>query len=98
MFPDALFICLTQIQRWSENGTNISNKNAAIIQMANTYSIPVISGYNEIGITRELEANGSVGTLLKDGLHPNEKGQNLYARMFISEIKSRYVSFSGMNN
>lgn len=34
---------------------------------------------------------------LKDGIHPNEKGQNMMARMIISALKTHYIPFDGMN-
>lgn len=54
----------------------------------------VIDGSAECGIIRELEDGTSAGASLKDGLHPNEKGQNMMARMIISAINSHYVSYT----
>ena len=65
--------------------------------MAERYSIKVIDGASEMGIVRDLETNGGLGTSLKDGLHPNEKGQNLYARLVINAIKNNWLKLSLMN-
>ena len=77
--------------------------------MAERYGAVIIDGYSEMGIIRDTETtNNNVdlgdttitinsGIYLKDGLHPNDKGQNLFARLIISYIKRYYVSFDGMN-
>ena len=97
MFPTALFMCLLPIQRWS-NTAVMGGLHESLKAMANYFSIPVIDGASEMGVVKALEVDSGVGELLKDGLHPNEKGQNVMARMMISQIKSRFVSMAGMNS
>lgn len=46
----------------------------------------------KIGVIPMLSRGTSAS--LKDGLHPNEKGQNMMARMIISAINSHYVSYT----
>ena len=54
----------------------------------------VIDGSAECGIIRELEDGTNNGLSLKDGLHPNEFGQNMMARMIVSSIYSHYVPYT----
>ena len=96
MFPTALFMCLLPIQRWA-NAAVMGRLHESLKAMANYFSIPVIDGAYEMGVLRALEVDSGIGALLKDGLHPNEKGQNVMARMMISQIKSRFVRMIGMN-
>ena len=85
-----------QIQRWSNTAVMGALHNG-LKAMANYFSIPVIDGAYEMGVIKALEVDSGLGELLKDGLHPNEKGQNVMARMIISQIKSRFVSMNNMN-
>lgn len=96
MFPTALFLCLLPIQRWS-NTAVMGGLHNGLKAMANYFSIPVIDGAYEMGVIKALEVDSGLGELLKDGLHPNEKGQNVMARMIINQIKSRFVSMNNMN-
>ena len=97
LYPDALFLCILPIQRWSSNTPNMTTLHDGLKSICNYYSIPVIDGAFEMGITRDLEVYSGIGKLLKDGLHPNEIGQNVYARFVISNILSRYIEYNGMN-
>lgn len=85
-FPYAQKLCVLPIQRetWeqAENGVN-----AELRRMAERYSIQVIDGAAESGIVRDFEVSGGVGTYLKDGLHPNDMGQLMYARMIARYIR-----------
>lgn len=65
--------------------------------MADRYSMITIDGAGQCGIIRDLEKNNALGENLKDGLHPNDKGQNLYTRMVVGAIKSHYVNMGMMN-
>lgn len=85
-FPYAQKLCVLPIQRetWeqAENGVN-----AELRKMAERYSMLVIDGAAELGIIRDFEVAGGVGTYLKDGLHPNDKGQQMYTRMVARYIR-----------
>lgn len=81
--------CLLPIQRADkENTNNILHDELA--KIANRCGCIIIDGDNT-GIIRELEVMNSLGANLKDGLHPNEKGQNLLARLIISTLCSTYI-------
>lgn len=99
LYPDALFLCVLPIQRWyTTSSPNMTSLHDGLVSICNYYSIPVIDGAFEMGITRDLEVSSGIGKLLKDGLHPNEKGQNVYARMVLSNIISRFIDYNNMNN
>lgn len=51
----------------------------------------------ECGITPENNVNSGLGATLKDGLHPNDKGQQLMARQIIKCIESHYLDLSTFN-
>ena len=95
-FPYALCMCVLPIQRASSDIQQVG-VNSELKKMAERYSIKVIDGASEMGIVRDLETSGGLGTSLKDGLHPNEKGQNLYARLVINAIKNNWLKLSLMN-
>ncbi len=95
-FPMALTFCVLPIQR-ANNEVNTGSLHEYLSKMANRYGIIVIDGAYESGIVRDLEAWNGLGTMLKDGLHPNEKGQNLFARMILTAIRRYYLPFDGMN-
>lgn len=95
-FPYALCMCVLPIQRASSD-IQQAGVNSELKKMAERYSIKVIDGASEMGIVRDLETSRGLGTSLKDGLHPNEKGQNLYARLVINAIKNNWLKLSLMN-
>ena len=89
--------CVLPIQR-SNNDVNGGNLHTYLKQMAERYGCIIIDGYSNSGITRDFNVWNGLGTYLKDGLHPNEKGQNLMARQIISTIKSNFIPFgTGFN-
>ena len=95
-FPMAQIYVVLPIQRADNDEDN--NTHTYLKQMAERYSAVVIDGRGIAGITRDFNNWNALGTYLKDGLHPNEKGQNLMARMIISSIKSHYMPFgTGFN-
>ena len=53
--------------------------------------------FAESGIISDTNTYSDLGVLLKDGLHPNEYGCNLLARMFIKAIETHYMPFEEMN-
>ena len=95
-FPQSLCLCVLPIQR---TGFDIqsSGVNNELRKMAERYSIIVVDGASQSGIIRDLEKDDAVGANLKDGLHPNDKGQNLYTRMIVSAIKNNFIDSSLMN-
>lgn len=88
-FPKALFLCVLPAQKGSTNRNN--ELNAALKEMAEYHSIRTVDASKEFGILCDFEKSGSVGTYLKDGLHPNDLGQNMYARAIMSFINTYYV-------
>lgn len=95
-FPESLCICVLPIQRVSTD-IQANGVNNELRKMAERYSIIVVDGAAEIGIIRDLEKDDALGVNLKDGLHPNDKGQNLYARMIINAIKNNWIDGKLMN-
>lgn len=91
-FPMAQIFCVLPIQR-ANNDTNWGTLREYLSQMAKRYGCVIIDGTAESGITREFNTWNEVGEYLKDGLHPNDKGQNLMARMILSSMRSHYVPF-----
>ena len=90
-FPQSLCFCVLPIQRASCEQPGI---NDALRKMANRYSMKVIDGYSELGIVRDLEVCNGLGENLKDGLHPNEKGQLLFTRMIVNAIKNNWFDLA----
>ena len=66
--------------------------------MAKRYGCIVIDATAESGIISDINIYNNLGILLKDGLHPNEYGSNLLARMFITSVESHYMPMDAMNN
>lgn len=91
-FPLAQIYCVLPIQR-ANNDTNWGTLREYLSQMAKRYGCVIIDGTAESGITREFNTWNEVGEYLKDGLHPNDKGQNLMARMIISALRANYIPF-----
>lgn len=96
-FPYAIVLCVLPIQRANGNNTNLTTLHDALMKMANTYSIIVIDGAFTLGVIRDLETVSGLGACLKDGLHPNEKGQNMLTRMIANGIKQNYIDLQSMN-
>ena len=92
-FPQSLCFCVLPIQRAGSEKPGI---NDALEKMARRYSIKVIDGAAELGVVRDLEVSNGSGACLKDGLHPNDKGHKLYARMMVNAIKNNYIDMSLM--
>ena len=91
-FPYAQSYVILPLQVWSNYRNESSGEQLS--KIAKRCGMIVIDGSAECGIIRELEDGTSAGASLKDGLHPNEKGQNMMARMIISAINSHYVSYT----
>lgn len=96
-FPMATFICVIPAQQTYSQGDDLATFREQLKKMAQKYGMHVIDGYGESGIVMDFEKINGLGTYLKDGLHPNEKGQNLYARMIVQAIKKYHISLNGLN-
>lgn len=97
-FPMAQIYCVMPIQR-ADNDTNLGTLHEYLKQMAQRYGCIIIDGTYDSGITRDFNVSGGLGTYLKDGLHPNEKGQNLMARMILTSLKTHFIPFgNGFNS
>lgn len=88
-FPLSLCLCILPIQRADMEKPQI---NEELEKMAKRYSIKIVDGYSELGVVRDLEIWNGFGANLKDGLHPNDKGQKLYTRMVVSAIKNNWIA------
>ena len=91
-FPLAQIYCVLPIQR-ADNEGNTKNLHDELKKIADRYGCIIIDGTFDFGITRDFNNWNSIGMYLKDGLHPNDKGQNLMARGIISSLKSHYIPF-----
>ena len=96
-FPAAQIYCVLPIQR-ADQDNNWGTLRTYLRQMAERCGCIVIDGTASSGITREFNVFNGVGTYLKDGLHPNELGQNFMARLIISELKNNYCPFGAGYN
>lgn len=96
-FPVAQIYCVLPIQR-ANNDVNGATLHTYLTQMAERYGCIIVDGYSNSGITRDFNKWNDLGVYLKDGLHPNEKGQNVLARLIISSLKSHFIPFgTGFN-
>ena len=93
-FPYAQFYFVLPIQRRTTKNLD-EQKILDITKMCKAYSINIIDGAGQIGIISDLSKN--VDIYFKDGLHPNDKGQNLMARTIIKTLENNYFDMSDMN-
>lgn len=93
-FPQSLCFCVLPIQRQSSAKPNI---NDVLEQFAKRYSIKVIDGAAEVGIVQDFETYNALGANLKDGLHPNEKGQNLMTRAIVTAVRNNWLEEDYLN-
>lgn len=89
-FPLAQIFVSLPIQRANNDVPN-SQMYKDLKRMANRYSCIIIDGSNDFGIINDNEIDGDVGIYLKDGLHPNDKGQKLMARGIIKALDSNFM-------
>lgn len=96
-FPMAQVFVSLPIQRnsWEMHESNLVK---SLEKMAKRYGCIVIDATAESGIISDINIYNNLGILLKDGLHPNEYGSNLLARMFITSVESHYMPMDAMNN
>lgn len=62
-----------------------------MIKMANYYNAIIVDGTYESGISRDFEVSNEVGVYTIDGLHPNEVGQNMLARLILEKLRCNYT-------
>lgn len=97
-FPMAQLYCVLPLQKAFDE-INTQDLHDKLMKMAGRYGCVIIDGTFSSGITRDGNEWNGLGNYLKDGLHPNEKGQNLMARMIITSLKQHYSPFGeGFNN
>lgn len=93
-YPDCQVFILNILQSahsgYQSRDSQIS-KNEIIKEMADYFSIPVMDQYDECGITRLYETQGSEGRYLSDGLHPNVDGRKKQASFIVKQIKNRFT-------
>ncbi|MBR6517633.1 MAG: hypothetical protein IKT40_12450 [Bacilli bacterium] len=92
-FPYAQMFCICPPQR-SAYDIGEMQKEVDLKRMAQRYSINIIDAAATCGIVRDLEVNGSVDVYSKDGLHPNDYSQKLYARMVVNAIKNNMIDMT----
>lgn len=92
-FPYAQMFCICPPQR-SAYDIGEMQKEVDLKRMAQRYSINIIDAAATCGIVRDLEVKGGVDVYSKDGLHPNDYGQKLYARMVINAIKNNMIDMT----
>lgn len=89
-FPSALGMCVLPIQRAS-NETPGGTVRDMLRDVANRCGYIALDGYGEMGIIRDLETVDALGACLKDGLHPNDVGQKMYARMIVQAVRRYFL-------
>ena len=97
-FPESLFLYVNPLQQ--TYGTNAERLTAReeLRKMAEQYDFVNLDGFGQFGVVRDFETREQIGLLTKDGLHPNEKGQNLYARNIVQAIKRYYLPLNKFNS
>lgn len=95
-FPFAQFYCVLPIQR-ANNEVIGEALNTYLRQMAERYGCVIVNGFAESGIIRDTNVWNTLGATLKDGLHPNDKGQNMLFRAIYGALKSHYIVTNTMN-
>ena len=96
-FPTALCLYVNPLQYSYQDDDRVLTAREEFRKMANRYGFINVDGFGESGIVRDFETQNEVGALLKDGLHPNELGQNLYTRMIVNAIRRYYMPLNGLN-
>ena len=94
-FPYALTFAVLPIQTNNRDVDGEVTMNELIRLIAQRYSIHIIDGARDMGIARDFCAD--VDIYLKDGLHPNDKGQNLYTRLVLAAIREEYINLEALN-
>lgn len=94
-FPKCRVFLCTPIQTNSRHRNEELKKTCEVIhKLADFFAVQVIDCFNESGISEAFEntpqADGKKGRYLRDGLHPNEEGQQLMGRYIAKEIRNNY--------
>lgn len=94
-FPKCRVFLCTPIQTDNRHRNEELKKTCEVIhKLANFFAVQVIDCFNESGISEAFEntprADGKKGRYLRDGLHPNEEGQQLMGRYIAKEIRNNY--------
>lgn len=85
-YPNAVLFVATPTQRADLSPFSRSLERKAIIDMAQYYNGIIIDATFESGITREFEVINGAGRYLTDGLHMNDEGKKLKARLHACTI------------
>ncbi len=89
-FPDCKIFVLTPIQTGSPEHNAKNRKTIEVIKaIANEMSVQVIDMYGKCGICEKYEVEGGTGRYLRDGLHPDEPGQQLMGRYVASVLRRK---------
>ena len=92
-FPLAMIFCSLPLQRMSSDDP-IGAEREYLKEIAQRFGgAIIIDACFDSGIVKQNNVLGGLGVTLKDGLHPNEKGQNLLARAIISSVNRHYMPF-----
>jgi len=65
-------------------------KIAILKEICQALSVQMIDCYSNAGISEKFEVKDSKGRYLRDGLHPDERGQQLMGRYIAKEIRNNY--------
>lgn len=85
-----VFLC-TPIQSGDSLRNQFNQHKINVLRgVCEALSVEVIDCYSGCGIVAELEYPDSAGRYLRDGLHPNEEGQQLMGRYIATEIQNKY--------
>ena len=95
-FVDALYCVVLPLQRMSDDNS-IGTLHEYIKEIAQRFGgAIIIDGAYDSGIVKCNNVISGLGATLKDGLHPNEIGQNMMARMIMSSVNSHFVDYANM--
>ena len=96
-------VIILPIQRWGYTGDDVKGQQVtmtnsdgitlrdyclAIKEIAEKYTFCVLDGYYRSGIIGG--ENGNTSNYLKDGLHPNDRGNALIANMIVKFLKANF--------
>lgn len=89
-YPTAQIAIVTPLHRWADQqpnsrGKSLSDYVAAIRQVAEYYSLPVLDLYATYGVQPDVPIMAE--TYMPDGLHPNDAGHIILTRKIAQFIK-----------
>jgi lysophospholipase L1-like esterase len=90
-FPNCRVFLCTPIQTGepAHNEQNLQ-KIAILKEIARAFSVQVIDCYAGAGISEKFEEEHGRGRYLRDGLHPDQPGQQLMGRFIAKEIRNNF--------